>query len=120
MNSHIMLFCKEAYPYCQLISKLAKKCLVAVSCDADEFAKYIKQRNYDLVLLEISSSEELFLKIVGDIVSLNLKPPIILLGGNGLESAIAEAFRLGAGDYFPKPVDFDLLVERIFALLKTK
>ena len=120
MNSHILLFCKETNPYSRLISTLAKRYLVAVSCDVDEFCRYIKKRKYDLVLLEIPESEELFLKAVKEIVSLEAKPPIILIGGNGSESATAEAFRLGVCDYFPKPVDFELLVERVDAILKTK
>jgi len=120
MNSYILLFCKETNPYFHLISKLAKKYIVAVSCDVDEFSRYIKLRRYDLVLFEIPESEQIFIKTVAEIVNLEPTPQIILLGGNSAQVAIAEAFRLGVCDYFPKPVEIDLLAERVNTILKSK
>jgi len=45
-------------------------------------------------------------------------PKIIIFDGNPDQNTLAEAFERGAVDYFPKPVDYDLLLERAEALMR--
>ena len=72
----------------------------------------------DLVVLDHRLPDGTGLDFLGEIRGIRPRLPVIMMTGYGSEWLCASAFKLGASDYLPKPMnEFDLLssVDRVFS-----
>lgn len=108
----------------QLLAKRLTK--LNFFCDfasnGNECFKYIKEKKYDCILLDIVmpdiSGMEVLKKIREE--QNNFELPVIMVTAKDEVSDIVEALRLGANDYLTKPVNMEIAVARIVTQSKIK
>lgn len=74
----------------------------------------------ELILWEIPASGKIHLKELSLIKDKYPRLKIVVIIESTSTKVAAEILKAGASDIFPKPVDHDLLVDRIVALLSLK
>ncbi|NOY60192.1 MAG: hypothetical protein GXO75_14855 [Calditrichaeota bacterium] len=116
--SQILFCCQNASTFVDLIGGLAKKYLITLACEFDMLSSLPKECVFSLIMMEIPSKKNELIKAFEDISAGYPSPKIIIFDGNHDQKTLAEAFKRGAVDYFPKPVDYDLLLERTEALMR--
>lgn len=86
---------------------------VDAAYSGEEAIPILRGNHYDAAILDLKLEGmdgdeilKIFKLLVPDM-------PVIMLTGHGSESAVKQSMKLGAADYLSKPVDFDLLVEKI-------
>ncbi len=77
--------------------------------DGQSFLKKIKEEEPDLVLLDIMLPDIDGVEILKKIKALNKDLPVIMLSAQGSVEVALESIRIGAFDYFPKPIDSNRL-----------
>src|SRR5688572_14092707 len=70
-----------------------------------EGLSFIKQRQPDLILLDLQLPDTSGLDILRQLGELGYDIPVILMTAHGTEQTAVEAFRLGARNYLIKPFD---------------
>lgn len=89
-----------------------------VSAESRREGREILQRSpVELVILESRLSDGCGLELLGEIRRSSPRLPVIIVTGFGSESVCVAAFRLGASDYFPKPVDLCELLRSVRLLI---
>jgi CheY-like chemotaxis protein len=73
----------------------------------------------DLVLLDIWMPDGGGLEVLRHIVAATPTLPVVMVTGNNDRAATAEALRLGASDYVPKPIEFGYLEQVLAVQLPT-
>ncbi len=107
----------------ETLSELIKKALekyrsdIALSLTDAEY--FLDIKNYNLVLLDANFGAEIFKFIDSAKKNYPLLKIVIISDDESVESEI-KALRLGADDYIRKPLNFDLLLARIDAALRSK
>ena len=107
----------------ETLSELIKKALekyrsdIALSLTDAEY--FLNIKNYNLVLLDANFGAEIFKFIDSAKKNYPLLKIVIISDDESVESEI-KALRLGADDYIRKPLNFDLLLARIDAALRSK
>lgn len=71
-----------------------------------------------LILIEIDDDDKALIAMVSEIKRQVPQAHIILLNGSIQQAILAQAFKYGISDYFPAPIDFELLYERISVILR--
>ena len=90
---------------------------VCIAQDGDEAIVLYKEKMHDLVLLDLVMMELGGLDVAREILKLNPDVKIIILTGYGsIESAI-EALRLGVNEYFIKPCERKVILDKVKDLL---
>lgn len=80
--------------------------------------KMIRSNQYQVVLLDLHMQPISGIQVLSELRKVNLETEVIILTGfSDLESAI-EALRLGAFDYLMKPVQPDIVRQRVATALK--
>jgi len=79
---------------------------------------YLDIRNYDLVLLAWSSTDEKSLDIISTIKTEAHKTSVIVLSERKDKESEIKALKSGADDFIRKPLDYDILLVRIEAKLR--
>jgi DNA-binding NtrC family response regulator len=69
----------------------------------------IEKRSPDVILLDVKLASESGLEYLPSLVSRKNPPIVIVITAHGSERMAAEAIKLGAYDYLPKPFDVDEL-----------
>ena len=100
-----------------LCQKLAAKFQLSTTVDQKKALKIITNKKIDLVVLEILTEDLEILQLIS-----SQFPAIAIIVVNAGESkkVIARAFSYGARDVFAKPLDSELLVERLEGLLRSR
>jgi len=80
---------------------------------------YLDIRNYDLVLLSWEYSAEINISLVTDIKKEVSGPAVIVLSSRTDKESEIEALKSGADDFIRKPLDYDILLVRIEAKLRS-
>lgn len=80
--------------------------------------KIIKEKSYDLIILDINLPDGNGFTLCEKIRKLNCDIPIIFLTARDLEKDIIKGFDLGADDYITKPFNVKILKKKIIAILK--
>ena len=118
-DARILLICQHAGAYALLIQALSQDYIVTVCARFEGIAGQIENHHFDLLIIEYVSNEEVVMH------ALELCAPathrgahIILLNGRPKKELLAAAFAHGLYDYFPSPVQQELLVERVKSLLR--
>ncbi|MCX8056954.1 MAG: response regulator [Ignavibacteria bacterium] len=109
----------------QIFANLKHKFDLNFVLTGKELLEEIKQRNYDLILLDNHLPDVEGVDLIPKIKSLNIDTPIVILTGLGDEDLVLKAIKFGASDYIAKSGDYleklpDYL-ERVYILnSKTK
>jgi CheY-like chemotaxis protein len=79
----------------------------------------IKQHRFDLVLLDVMMPEVDGFQVLKEVRSAYsaTQLPVIMVTAQDASAEVVAAFRLGANDHISKPIDFDVTLARIEALL---
>jgi sigma-B regulation protein RsbU (phosphoserine phosphatase) len=96
---------------CELLKALDNdfRCQVSTLADGDEASRAVRERRYDLALLDYNLPGSNGLEVLAEIHSLPVEsqPAVIMLTASGSESIAVEAMKRGAKDYLTK-ADLDL------------
>ena len=85
--------------------------------DGEEGYAEVKSNDYDLCILDIMMPKKDGFTLAKEIKELNKEIPFIFLTAKTLKVDKLKGFDLGADDYIVKPVDEELLIARIKAIL---
>lgn len=77
-----------------------------------------ERQDISLVLLDWMMPGRSGLEMLSDINAIDDPPPVIMMTAKMTKEDVVEALSAGAKDYLMKPVDLNVLRERIYALLK--
>ena len=80
--------------------------------------QYLKSRTPDLIILDIDMPEINGYEMLKMIKEHLLEVPVIFLTSNNDKSHVVKAVAGGAKDYVVKPIDEDVLMEKVRAVLK--
>lgn len=86
---------------------------VSVSISAPEALEKITKETYDAVILDLMMPEMDGIEALKAIRHIQPDAQVILLTGHATVQKGIEAMKLGAMDFFEKPVDMDTLTEKI-------
>lgn len=80
----------------------------------DDLFKYLKIKNYDIVLLDINlKSEKTGLDLIGEVLEIYPDINVVILTSYDLKNYKDTAYKLGVKDFINKSVDIDDLIERL-------
>lgn len=92
---------------------------IEVATDGNEAMEKIAQGNLDLVIMDIHLPYHSGLELVQYLrTDLELKTPVIIVSAFSDKQMQKQARELGISDYLVKPIDIEILIERIESLLK--
>ena len=94
--------------------------IVDSAFDGEEAILFLKQCNYDAVILDIMLPKVNGLEVLKWARSQKLETPIIMLTAKSTTEDKITGLDLGADDYLPKPFSVDELLARIRALMRRK
>lgn len=87
------------------------------AANGEEAIKKIKEKNYDLILLDISMPKKNGNQVLCETRKAGIKTPVFMLTGDTEESSKKLCFEAGANEYINKPYDIDYLVFKINELV---
>ncbi|TIH18100.1 response regulator [Marinifilum sp. JC120] len=87
--------------------------LVETAYRGEDAVRMLREKEIDAAVLDLKLEGMDGIEILKVFRMLDPKLPVLMLTGHGCEKAVAESIRLGAADYLSKPVDFNLLLEKI-------
>ena len=85
--------------------------------DGNEGLDCFQKNTVDLCILDVMMPEQDGFTLAKNIKGLNRTMPLIFLTAKSLKTDKLKGFRLGADDYIVKPIDEELLVARVQAVL---
>lgn len=87
--------------------------------DGQEALNKLRQNHYDLVLLDIMLPKVTGIEVLKTFKNGNFhsEPKIVMISGKQSESAVMESLRLGADDFFKKPLSLEVLEHKIKKIL---
>ena len=90
---------------------------VVLATDGQQAQNFMLQKEFDLCLLDIMMPEIDGFTLAKAITKQHPNLPFIFLTAKSLKVDKLKGFRLGCDDYIVKPIDEELLVARIFAIM---
>jgi len=93
--------------------------LVDVAYTITDGVAYLKNNNYNLLLLDLNLPDFSGFDLLSSIANIVAIPTIVTSAHSDTKTKV-KAFRYGANDYLVKPIDFIELEARIWALLSRK
>ena len=75
-----------------------------------------ERQNFDLIITDLKMPHLGGMDLLRILLELPQSPKVFVLSGHGAESNRTEAMELGAAECFSKPIDPDILAERISCL----
>ena len=102
----------------ELIAELQINTLVLKNSDNKQIESILKAHKINLILFEINKNNHSEIELIKNIKNQFPKIPIILIDGNGDREVMVKAFAYGVNDAFKKPYKFNLISERVSALLR--
>lgn len=91
---------------------------VTLSKDGEEGLRTFQEQTFDLCLLDVMMPLKDGFTLAKDIRELDPDIPFMFLTAKALKVDKLKGFRLGCDDYIVKPIDQELLIARIKALIK--
>lgn len=92
---------------------------VVNALDGREAKSLLSQQQFDLIITDLHMPFHTGLEIATYVrEELKSDTPIIVLSGEGLESVVLEAFKIGANDFITKPFSPGDLVSKVKNLLE--
>lgn len=111
-RSKILLIDPASHQYNDKLSASLTECEIISMPDKQQACEYFFHNNVDLVLLDHNDESSGF-ELIQYFKSLKQFVPVIVVTSNGSEELATKVFRLGAKDYFKKPVAVDEVNESI-------
>jgi len=93
---------------------------VTTAFGGDEALGLIKEREFDVVVLDVLMPGKDGIDTLNEIKSLKPLVAVIMLTGNATVETAIEGMKVGAYDYLMKPTDTEDLVEKITMAFKLK
>lgn len=90
---------------------------IAEAKDGEEAVAMFKEKNPDLVLLDITMAKKNGLEALAEIMQANPEAKVIMCTAIGQQQTVMEALSLGAADYVIKPFQKDKLIEAVLNVL---
>jgi len=81
---------------------------------------HIKQKHYDIVILDINLPDFLGYEVLKYIQDNNISLPVIVVSAHSDQKTKLHTFKLGANDYMVKPIDLEELEARLAVHLRKK
>lgn len=100
-------------------TEIQKSAIVMKNSDNRDIFSILDNRKVELILFEIVNEHLADIDLIKKLKSKFPGIIILLIDGNGNRNLIAKAFENGAKDAFRKPYRYDLIEERVKALLDT-
>ncbi len=91
---------------------------VTLSKDGEEGLRTFREQNFDLCLLDVMMPLKDGFTLAKEIREVDPDIPFMFLTAKALKVDKLKGFRLGCDDYIVKPIDQELLIARIKALIK--
>lgn len=91
---------------------------VTLSTDGEEGLRTFQEHNFDLCLLDVMMPLKDGFTLAKEIREIDPDIPFMFLTAKALKVDKLKGFRLGCDDYIVKPIDQELLIARIKALIK--
>lgn len=98
----------------ELRAQLLKLESVKIVAEVDEPAllgQAVLQFNPDVLLVNLDPGPELILPIIGEVAAANSHVAVFAVSRSTEGSLILQAMRLGVKEFFPRPIDMDMLQE---------
>jgi len=111
-SSKILLIDAASHHYYDKLSSSLTDCEIILIPDIHQACEYFFYNSVDLVLLDYNH-ESPGLELIQYFKSLKQFVPVIVLTANGSEELATRVFRLGAKDYFRKPIPVEEVNESI-------
>lgn len=93
---------------------------VSRALDGEQGIRILEEEEIDLVITDINMPYTKGLELVRHVnTKLERKIPVVIITGITLEETREHAIELGASDFLTKPLDLDVLVERVNSFLRT-
>lgn len=83
------------------------------SIDGDEGLKILRDKNIDVVLLDLKLGSEDGIEVLKKMKKIKPQVPVFMITGHGTISNAVYSIKNGAYDYIQKPVNFDKLIKMI-------
>ncbi len=90
-----------------------------VACRREEAVRFVRQRRFDLVLLDIILDRSTGTELMRELRAISPRSQIVLMTGYPTVESLAEAIRFGVADYLFKPIDKDGLLAAVERALDT-
>lgn len=87
--------------------------LVETAYRGEDAVRMLREKEFDAAVLDLKLEGMDGIEILKIFRLLDPELPVLMLTGHGCEKAAAESIRLGVAEYLSKPVDFDLLLEKV-------
>ncbi|ACS80252.1 response regulator [Maridesulfovibrio salexigens] len=87
--------------------------LVETAYRGEDAVRMLREKEFDVAVLDLKLEGMDGIEILKVFKMLAPELPVLMLTGHGCEKAAAESIRLGVADYLSKPVDFELLLEKV-------
>ncbi|MEJ2340499.1 MAG: sigma-54 dependent transcriptional regulator [Gemmatimonadales bacterium] len=94
--------------------------MVATAADAGEAGEALASGDFDLILLDLRMPGTDGLNLVEVLRRRGERAPILMISGFGTIDSAVDALQLGADDFLTKPVDPDLLSQKVAELLERR
>ena len=115
VTAHILCIFQSSAMAQKLVETMGSECAVTL-CQARHVNECILSQHFDLgIISEWSTEDDAACSLIAV-----LKHKIILIGNHFSQKDIAQAFDLGVIDYFPDPIDYQLLWQRVYYLTRQK
>ncbi len=101
-----------------LLKELRNIATVTRNADNSCVPSVLEQKPFDLLLLEVPVRNRDEIEMIREIKHGNPRLEIILIDGSGDSERVAQAFAYGIRDAFRAPYKWELIVERVEALLR--
>ena len=77
---------------------------------------------YDLIILDINMPRMNGMDVLKELKSTKSTrlTPVLMSTGDSSSDSVTRAIKLGADDYIVKPIDVDLLLDKVYVLLKIR
>ncbi|WP_320172236.1 response regulator [Maridesulfovibrio sp.] len=79
----------------------------------EDAVRMLHENSYDVAVLDLKLEGMDGIEILKVFRMLDPDLPVLMLTGHGCEKAAAEGRRLGVAEYLSKPVEFNLLLEKV-------
>lgn len=87
--------------------------LVEIAYRGEDAVRMLREKEFDVAVLDLKLEGMDGIEVLKVFKMLDPDLPVLMLTGHGCEKSVAESFRLGVADYLSKPVDFNLLLEKV-------
>ncbi|WP_147822383.1 response regulator [Salidesulfovibrio onnuriiensis] len=92
---------------------------VTVASGGTEAIQAMRGIDYDVALLDLKMEDMSGIEVLQIFKKMLPEMPVIMLTGHGSEEAAREGMQHGAFDYLLKPCEFDKLLRKIMAAVKS-